>query len=114
MQGPEGEVHILDNITLTVHEGTSAAIVGASGSGKTTPPGLLAVLDLPSRGRTALAGPDLSALCAATRAQLPAGDAGCGFPSCHLLPPLTAAASVPLPLNLAGREHAARAQAVRA
>ena len=56
MQGPEGEVHILDNITLTVHEGTSAAIVGASGSGKTTLLGLLAGLDLPSRGRIALSG----------------------------------------------------------
>jgi putative ABC transport system ATP-binding protein len=61
VQGPEGEVHILDNITLTVHEGTSVAIVGASGSGKTTLLGLLAGLDLPSRGRIALAGQDLGA-----------------------------------------------------
>jgi hypothetical protein len=67
--GPGGW-SILDNITLTVHEGTSVAIVGASGSGKTTLLGLLAGLDLPSRGRIALAGQDLSALDEEARAQL--------------------------------------------
>ncbi|WP_246746225.1 ATP-binding cassette domain-containing protein, partial [Xanthomonas citri] len=36
VSGPEGTLHILDNVSLTVSEGDSIAIVGASGSGKTT------------------------------------------------------------------------------
>lgn len=114
MQGPEGEVHILDNITLTVHEGTSVAIVGASGSGKTTLLGLLAGLDLPSRGRIALAGQDLSALDEEARAQLRAREIGFVFQSFHLLPALTAAENVALPLELAGREDRARVDEVLA
>nr|WP_194434515.1 ABC transporter ATP-binding protein [Stenotrophomonas maltophilia] len=114
VQGPEGEVHILDNITLTVHEGTSVAIVGASGSGKTTLLGLLAGLDLPSRGRIALAGQDLSALDEEARAQLRAREVGFVFQSFHLLPALTAAENVALPLELAGREDRARVDEVLA
>ena len=114
MQGPEGEVHILDNITLTVHEGTSAAIVGASGSGKTTLLGLLAGLDLPSRGRIALSGQDLGDLDEEARAQLRAREVGFVFQSFHLLPALTAAENVALPLELAGREDRARVDEVLA
>ncbi|WP_457803996.1 ABC transporter ATP-binding protein, partial [Stenotrophomonas maltophilia] len=114
MQGPEGEVHILDNITLKVHEGTSVAIVGASGSGKTTLLGLLAGLDLPSRGRVALAGQDLSALDEEARAQLRSREVGFVFQSFHLLPALTAAENVAVPLELAGREDRARVDEVLA
>ncbi|WP_312647130.1 ATP-binding cassette domain-containing protein, partial [Stenotrophomonas sp.] len=114
MQGPEGEVHILDNITLTVHEGTSVAIVGASGSGKTTLLGLLAGLDLPSRGSIHLAGQDLGALDEEARAQLRAREVGFVFQSFHLLPALTAAENVALPLELAGREDRARVDEVLA
>jgi len=114
VQGPEGEVHILDNITLTVHEGTSAAIVGASGSGKTTLLGLLAGLDLPSRGRIGLAGQDLAALDEEARAQLRAREVGFVFQSFHLLPALTAAENVALPLELAGREDRVRVDEVLA
>lgn len=112
MHGPEGEVHILDNITLTVHEGTSVAIVGASGSGKTTLLGLLAGLDLPSRGRIILAGQDLAALDEEARAQLRAREVGFVFQSFHLLPALTAAENVALPLELAGREDRDRKSVV--
>lgn len=114
MQGPEGEVHILDNITLTVHEGTSVAIVGASGSGKTTLLGLLAGLDLPSRGHVALAGQNLGDLDEEARAQLRARAVGFVFQSFHLLPALTAAENVALPLELAGREDRARVDEVLA
>ena len=114
MQGPEGEVHILDNITLTVHEGTSVAIVGASGSGKTTLLGLLAGLDLPSRGHVALAGQNLGDLDEEARAQLRARAVGFVFQSFHLLPALTAAENVALPLELAGRDDRARVDEVLA
>lgn len=93
---------------MTVHEGTSVAIVGASGSGKTTLLGLLAGLDVPSRGRILLAGQDLGALDEEARARLRARDVGFVFQSFHLLPSLTAEENVALPLELAGREDPAR------
>jgi len=111
-RGPEGEVHILDNIGMTVHEGESIAIVGASGSGKTTLLGLLAGLDLPSRGQISLAGADLNTLDEEARAQLRAREVGFVFQSFHLLPALTAEENIALPLELAGREDPARVREV--
>ncbi|WP_312236265.1 ABC transporter ATP-binding protein [Stenotrophomonas sp.] len=97
---------------MTVHEGESIAIVGASGSGKTTLLGLLAGLDLPSRGRITLAGADLNALDEEARAQLRAREVGFVFQSFHLLPALTAEENIALPLELAGREDPARVREV--
>ncbi|WP_411849938.1 ABC transporter ATP-binding protein [Stenotrophomonas sp. LGBM10] len=97
---------------MTVHEGESVAIVGASGSGKTTLLGLLAGLDLPSRGRIALAGEALDTLDEEARAQLRAREVGFVFQSFHLLPALTAEENIALPLELAGREDAARVREV--
>ena len=99
---------------MTVHEGTSVAIVGASGSGKTTLLGLLAGLDLPSRGRITLAGSELGALDEEARAQLRAREVGFVFQSFHLLPALTAAENIALPLELAGREDRQRVDEVLA
>ncbi|RBG30092.1 ABC transporter ATP-binding protein, partial [Xanthomonas oryzae pv. oryzae] len=89
VSGPEGTLHILDNVSLTVSEGDSIAIVGASGSGKTTLLGLLAGLDLPSRGSIALSGQDLGQLDEEARAALRAREVGFVFQSFHLLPALT-------------------------
>ncbi len=99
---------------MTVHEGTSVAIVGASGSGKTTLLGLLAGLDLPSRGRITLAGSELGTLDEEARAQLRAREVGFVFQSFHLLPALTAAENIALPLELAGREDRKRVDEVLA
>lgn len=89
-------------------------LLGAEGSGKTTLLGLLAGLDLPSRGRISLAGNDLAALDEEARAQLRAREVGFVFQSFHLLPALTAAENVALPLELAGREDRARVDEVLA
>jgi putative ABC transport system ATP-binding protein len=97
---------------MTVHEGQSVAIVGASGSGKTTLLGLLAGLDLPSRGEITLAGAALGALDEEARAQLRAREVGFVFQSFHLLPALTAEENIALPLELAGREDPARVREV--
>lgn len=105
-------MHILDNIDMTVHEGQSVAIVGASGSGKTTLLGLLAGLDLPSRGQITLAGATLGELDEEARAQLRAREVGFVFQSFHLLPALTAEENIALPLELAGREDPARVREV--
>ncbi|WP_268814898.1 ABC transporter ATP-binding protein [Xanthomonas perforans] len=99
-------------MSLTVSEGDSIAIVGASGSGKTTLLGLLAGLDLPSRGSIALAGQDLGQLDGEARAALRARDVGFVFQSFHLLPALTAEENIALPLELAGREDPARVREV--
>ncbi|WP_045737588.1 ATP-binding cassette domain-containing protein [Xanthomonas sp. MUS 060] len=97
---------------MTIGEGDSVAIVGASGSGKTTLLGLLAGLDLPTRGEILLAGHSLNALDEEARAALRARMVGFVFQSFHLLPSLTAAENVALPLELAGREEPARVREV--
>ncbi len=112
VSGPDGTLHILDNVSLTVSEGESIAIVGASGSGKTTLLGLLAGLDLPSRGSIALSGQDLGQLDEEARAALRAREVGFVFQSFHLLPALTAQENIALPLELAGREDPARVREV--
>lgn len=97
---------------MTVSEGDSIAIVGASGSGKTTLLGLLAGLDLPSRGSIALSGQQLGQLDEEARAALRAREVGFVFQSFHLLPALTAEENIALPLELARREDPARVREV--
>ena len=110
--GPDGEIRILDAVEMTVNAGESVAIVGASGSGKTTLLGLLAGLDLPSRGDIHIAGEHLNALDEEARAALRAREVGFVFQSFHLLPALTAEENVALPLELAGRNEPGRAREV--
>jgi len=110
--GPDGEIRILDAVEMSVNAGESIAIVGASGSGKTTLLGLLAGLDLPSRGEIHVAGEHLNALDEEARAALRAREVGFVFQSFHLLPALTAEENVALPLELAGRNEPGRAREV--
>jgi len=112
VSGPEGTLHILEDIDLSIAAGDSVAIVGASGSGKTTLLGLLAGLDLPSGGHISLAGQALDTLDEEARAALRAREVGFVFQSFHLLPSLTAEENVALPLELAGREDPARVREV--
>jgi putative ABC transport system ATP-binding protein len=103
---------ILDGVGLSVGEGESLAIVGASGSGKTTLLGLLAGLDVPSRGAVTLAGERISALDEEARAAVRAKHVGFVFQGFHLLPALTAEENVALPLELNGQDDPARVRAV--
>lgn len=98
---------ILHDVSFDVRKGESVAIVGASGSGKSTLLGLLAGLDLPSRGDVSLGGFLLSALDEDGRARLRADQLGFVFQSFQLLPSLTALENVALPLELAGKANAA-------
>lgn len=106
VQGPEGRLDILTDVSLQVREGESFAIVGASGSGKTTLLGLLAGLDTPSRGRISLDGHSLETMDEEARADLRRRLVGFVFQSFHLLPALTAEENVMLPLELEGRDDA--------
>ncbi|WP_126445192.1 ABC transporter ATP-binding protein [Sulfuricystis multivorans] len=98
----ESILTILDGIGFTIAAGESVAILGPSGSGKSTLLGLLAGLDLPTRGRVVLAGQDLAALDEDARAALRGRLLGFVFQSFQLLPALTALENVMLPLELLG------------
>ena len=106
VDGPEGQLAILDGVSLAVAAGESFAIVGASGSGKTTLLGLLAGLDTPSRGGIRLAGHALETLDEEARADLRRRLVGFVFQSFHLLPALSAEENVMLPLELEGDAQA--------
>lgn len=93
---------ILQDVSFEVESGASLAIVGASGSGKSTLLGLLAGLDVPSKGSVLLDGVDLFALNEDGRAQLRGELAGFVFQSFQLLPALNALENVMLPLELKG------------
>jgi putative ABC transport system ATP-binding protein len=85
------------------------AILGASGSGKTTLLGLLAGLDVPTRGQVLLDGVDLASLDEDGRAALRRRLVGFVFQSFQLLPALTALENVMLPLELGGAADAREA-----
>lgn len=99
---PEGLLTILDNVDLSVRSGESIAVVGVSGAGKSTLLGLLAGLDVPSKGQVYLNGQNLSELDEDGRAALRSGHVGFVFQSFHLIPSLTALENVMLPLELGG------------
>lgn len=111
VSSPEGELTILDSVTLGVPRGEAAAIVGPSGAGKSTLLALLAGLDEPSSGQVWLNGVELTALDEDGRASLRNREVGFIFQSFHLLPSLTAIENVMLPLELsaaAGARERAR------
>ncbi len=106
VRAPGGDLQILSDVDLVIADGEAVAIVGPSGSGKSTLLGLLAGLDLPSRGRVLLNGVDLTGLDEDQRAALRGEWVGFVFQSFQLLPGLTALENVMLPLELAGRAGA--------
>jgi putative ABC transport system ATP-binding protein len=109
VNSPEGELTILDNVSLDVRAGESIAIVGASGAGKSTLLGLLAGLDVPSNGKIWLGSQEITSLDEDGRAALRAEKVGFVFQSFHLISSLTALENVMLPLELAGADNAAEA-----
>jgi putative ABC transport system ATP-binding protein len=106
VSSPEGELTILDSVTIGVPRGHTAAIVGPSGAGKSTLLALLAGLDEPTSGEVWLNGAELTALDEDGRAGLRNREVGFVFQSFHLLPSLTAIENVLLPLELAATPNA--------
>jgi putative ABC transport system ATP-binding protein len=99
-------VTILDGVTLDVKEQEVLAIVGPSGSGKSTLLGLLAGLDRPTAGAILIDGVDITRLDEDALARLRRDTIGFVFQSFHLIPTLTAAENVAVPLELAGAPDA--------
>ena len=106
MDTPEGELDILDNISLEVEYQEAVVIKGASGSGKTTLLGLMAGLDQASSGSITLLGHDLTQKNEEQRAAIRAGQVAFVFQSFHLVQGATALQNVMLPLELSGVENA--------
>jgi ABC-type lipoprotein export system ATPase subunit len=96
------EVLALDGVDLCIDAGGFTALVGPSGSGKSTLLHLAGGLDKPDAGRILLEERDLSTLSAGERAQLRRRQVGLVFQFFHLIPTLTVAENVELPLVLDG------------
>jgi len=101
-----GPVDILRGVSLGIEPGETVALVGPSGSGKSSLLMVLAGLERPSRGRVLLAGHDLGALDENALARLRRSHIGIVFQSFHLLPTMTALENVAIPLELAGERDA--------
>src|SRR5271163_868598 len=108
---PEGPLTILADVSLSVRNGETLAVVGASGAGKSTLLALLAGLDAPSTGRVLIAGVDITLLDEDGRAAIRGRHVGFVFQSFHLIPSLTAMENVMLPLELRARRDARQAAA---
>jgi len=96
-----GTLTILHPLDLTIAGGQVVAVTGASGSGKSTLLGLIAGLDTPSGGSIAVDDVDVTRLGEAALARFRRRTIGFVFQSYHLIPTLTAAENVAVPLELA-------------
>jgi putative ABC transport system ATP-binding protein len=104
---------ILDDVTLDVERGDAVAVIGPSGSGKSTLLGLIAGLDTPTEGTITVGAVEVTRLSESALARFRRETIGYVFQSYHLIPTLTAAENVAVPLELAGeRRVAARARAL--
>ena len=105
-QSGDHRLSVLRDVSFTIPDGAFVAIVGPSGSGKTTLLGLLAGLDVATRGTVLLDGADMSTMNEDRRAQLRGEKVGFVFQSFQLIPTLTALENVQVPLELRGDDGA--------
>jgi putative ABC transport system ATP-binding protein len=97
--GAAGPFTALDDVTLAIDRGEFVAVVGRSGSGKSTLLGLLAGIDRPTRGEVTLGGIDVHALSERELSAWRGRAVGIVFQFFQLLPTLTAAENVMLPMD---------------
>jgi putative ABC transport system ATP-binding protein len=93
-------VRVLENLDLDVPEGSFEALMGPSGSGKSTLLNLIAGLDRPTEGTIEVNGADIGTMSDAALAKWRARNIGFIFQAYNLMPVLTAAQNVELPLLL--------------
>jgi putative ABC transport system ATP-binding protein len=98
-------VHALRGVSLTVAAGELVAVMGPSGSGKSTLLNVAGGLDTVTTGAVLAEGHDLAALTKAELAAVRRRSAGYVFQDLNLIPTLTAAENVSLPLELDGRRR---------
>jgi len=107
---PAGPVHAVRDVTLQVRGGDHIAVRGPSGCGKSTLLHMLGCVDAPSSGTLLFDGQDVSRLSDARRSSLRLRRIGFIFQRFFLLPMLTAAENVELPLSEAGASRRDRQQ----
>jgi putative ABC transport system ATP-binding protein len=107
-------VHALSNVNITVHQGEYVAIMGPSGSGKSTLLNIVGLLDRPDKGVYSLSDLDTTELTDDQQASVRRHKIGFVFQFFHLVPRLTSAENVELPMILAGVDPAERKSRVRA
>jgi len=108
----DSEVHALHRFDVRIDAGEYVAVMGPSGSGKSTLLNLLGLLDRPNAGTYRLEGRDVTTLSAVEQARVRSERIGFVFQSFHLVPRLTAAENIALPMILAGLPPARRAERV--
>ncbi len=109
-----GDTPVFNDVSLTLARGEFVALIGESGVGKSTLLNCIAGLDQPDRGRVVVGGQALDTLDEDARARLRRAHLGFVFQAFHVLPHLSVAENVALPLLLLGRPDAARVDAVLA
>ena len=102
-----GPVEILKGVDMAVSPGERVAVVGPSGSGKSSLIAVAAGLERPTAGAVHLFGRDLARINEDGRARLRRGRVSLVFQSFHLLPNMTAEENVAAPLEIAGQADAA-------
>lgn len=108
----EDQVHALDGVTFSIDRGEFVAIVGQSGSGKSTAMNIIGCLDVPTSGRYFLGGVDVSTMDDDQQAEIRNKMLGFIFQQYNLIPKLNVLENVELPLLYAGvpeRERRERA-----
>jgi putative ABC transport system ATP-binding protein len=106
-------VHALRGVSLTVGEGQLVVIRGRSGSGKTTLLNVIGGLDVPTGGTVRVAGQDVTGMTERERTMLRRGTVAFIFQSFGLIPMLSAAENVGIPLRITGTEPRQREERVR-
>ncbi len=105
-------VHALREVSFTVGQGQLVALCGRSGSGKTTLLNIIGGLDVPTSGGLAVAGQEMTGMVQRERTALRRSTVAFIFQSFGLIPMLSAAENIGIPLRITGMQPSAREERV--